>query len=104
MRYRYLLIVILSCFINKSFEQDSLKLWYKQPAAAWTEALPIGNGRLGAMIFGNVKNELIQLNESSLWSGGPHNDTPKTHAAQYLPLVREALLKEENYVKAADLL
>src|SRR5207237_6826590 len=51
-----------------------------------------------------VKDELIQLNESSLWSGGPYNDTPNADAAKYLPLVREALLKDEDYVKAADLL
>src|SRR4051794_39347315 len=103
---RYLLLATVVCcsFINELLAQDNLRLWYKKPAAAWTEALPVGNGRLGAMVFGNVTDELIQLNESSLWSGGPYNDTPNTNAAKYLPLVREALLKEENYTKAADLL
>lgn len=48
-------------------------LWYKQPAKNWNEALPIGNGRLGAMIFGGVNEELIQLNEATLWTGGPVN-------------------------------
>src|SRR3954470_5472496 len=99
-----LTFIICFCCINSLFAQDNLKLWYNKPAAAWTEALPVGNGRLGAMVFGNVTDELIQLNESSLWSGGPYNDTPNTNAAKYLPLVREALLKEENYTKAADLL
>ncbi|MGG1514505.1 glycoside hydrolase family 95 protein [Paenibacillus oryzisoli] len=47
------------------------KLWYRQPAAIWTEALPIGNGRLGAMVFGQVEEERIQLNEDSIWYGGP---------------------------------
>ena len=50
----------------------SLRLWYREPAAVWNEALPIGNGRLGAMVFGGIANETIQLNEETLWSGGPH--------------------------------
>ena len=50
---------------------QDLKLWYNKPATVWTEALPVGNGRLGAMIFGGVEEELIQLNEATLWSGGP---------------------------------
>src|SRR5438105_4921082 len=44
-------------------------LWYRQPAANWNEALPIGNGRLGAMIFGGVQSERIQLNEDTVWAG-----------------------------------
>jgi alpha-L-fucosidase 2 len=48
-----------------------MKLWYDKPAAVWTEALPLGNGHIGAMVFGRVEEELIQLNESTLWSGGP---------------------------------
>ncbi|PWT94749.1 MAG: hypothetical protein C5B52_19295 [Bacteroidetes bacterium] len=73
--------------------QDDLKLWYKQPAAIWTEALPIGNGRLGAMIFGKVDEELIQLNESSLWSGGPVKKNINPGAFSNLAPAREALLK-----------
>src|SRR4051812_36686106 len=95
--YKLLAIVTCCLFVNLLLAQNDLKLWYSKPAAAWTEALPIGNGRLGAMVFGNTTDELIQLNESSLWSGGPYNDTPNTNASKYLPLVREALLKEENY-------
>src|SRR5204863_2988048 len=71
------------------------KLWYKQPATTWTEALPIGNGRLGAMVFGKVNQELIQLNESSLWSGGPVPHSINPDAPKYLPQVREALRKED---------
>ena len=49
-------------------------LWYRQPAENdWNKALPVGNGRLGAMIFGNVEGERIQLNEDSVWSGGPRD-------------------------------
>ena len=50
-----------------------LKLWYRQPAEAWTEALPVGNGRLGAMVFGGVARERLQLNEDTLWAGGPYD-------------------------------
>ena len=46
-------------------------LWYEQPAREWTEALPVGNGRIGAMVFGGVARERLQLNEDTLWAGGP---------------------------------
>jgi alpha-L-fucosidase 2 len=69
-------------------------LWYTKPAKDWNEALPIGNGRIGAMIFGNVANELIQLNEATLWTGGPADLDPNTEAPQYLPLVRSALFND----------
>ncbi|RYZ31617.1 MAG: glycoside hydrolase family 95 protein, partial [Sphingobacteriales bacterium] len=57
---------------------QSLKLWYRQPAGdTWENALPVGNGRLGAMVYGNVGTETIQLNEHTVWSGGPsRNDNP----------------------------
>ena len=48
---------------------DALKLWYRQPAGAWTQALPVGNGRLAAMVFGTIPKEHIQLNEDTVWSG-----------------------------------
>ncbi|MFT3932182.1 MAG: glycoside hydrolase family 95 protein [Chitinophagaceae bacterium] len=79
------------------------KLWYKKPAKVWTEALPVGNGRLGAMEFGGVADELLQLNESTLWSGGPVHKNINPEAPQYLPQIREALLKNEDYEKAIEL-
>ncbi len=94
----------LSIFISlHCFAQQNDKLWYKKPAVAWTEALPVGNGRLGAMVFGKVDEELIQLNESTLWSGGPIPTIINPDAAQYLPQIREVLLKEEDYSKAVPL-
>ncbi|MFN8354485.1 MAG: glycoside hydrolase family 95 protein [Spirosomataceae bacterium] len=78
-------------------------IWYKQPARNWNEALPVGNGRLGVMIFGKVNEELLQLNEETLWSGGPVALNPKPDAASYLPKVREAL-RQENYEEADRLL
>lgn len=65
-------------------------LWYRQPAKAWTEALPIGNGRLGAMVFGGIARERLQLNEDSLWAGGPY-DPVNPAAAQALPEVRRLI-------------
>ncbi|NNM88788.1 MAG: glycoside hydrolase family 95 protein, partial [Phycisphaerae bacterium] len=71
-----------------------LKLFYRQPANAWTEALPLGNGRLGAMVFGQVHNERLQLNESTLWSGGP-KDCNNAHARAVLPELRQALFARD---------
>lgn len=65
----------------------ALTLWYRRPAGKWVEALPIGNGRLGAMVFGGVGAERLQLNDDTLWSGGPKDwDNPKAKAA--LPEMR----------------
>jgi alpha-L-fucosidase 2 len=83
-------------------EVDPLKLWYDKPAREWVEALPLGNGRLGAMVFGRVGHELIQLNEGSLWSGGPRKDSVNLEASKFLQPLREALFKEE-YQKAHEL-
>ncbi|WP_088102024.1 glycoside hydrolase family 95 protein [Halalkalibacter urbisdiaboli] len=75
-----------------------MKLYYKRPAQTWTEALPLGNGRLGAMVFGGVDNEQLQLNEDTLWSGPPENiNNPK--AKDYLPKIRK-LLFEQKYQEA----
>jgi alpha-L-fucosidase 2 len=82
--------------------QQLQKLWYKQPAKVWTEALPVGNGRLGAMVFGGVAEELIQLNEATLWTGGPVRTNVNPKAYDNLLLAREALFKEENYAKAYE--
>jgi len=65
---------------------DDLTLWYEQPATEWTEALPVGNGRLGAMVFGGIHEERIQLNEESVWAGPPVPE-PRSGSA---PIVREA--------------
>lgn len=65
-------------------------LWYRAPAKAWTEALPVGNGRLGAMIFGGIARERLQLNEDSLWAGGPY-DPVNPAARDALPEVRRLI-------------
>jgi alpha-L-fucosidase 2 len=85
-----------------AFCQQNLKLWYKQPATVWTEALPLGNGRLGAMVFGRVGQELIQLNEATLWTGGPVRTNVNPQAYANLLLAREALLKNGDYAQANE--
>ncbi|MDW7691209.1 glycoside hydrolase family 95 protein [Flammeovirgaceae bacterium SG7u.111] len=94
--------IVFGCEKQPEVEQESqLKLWYDAPAANWNEALPIGNGRLGAMVFGIPAQENIQLNENTLWSGGPHrNDNPD--AKEALAEIRQ-LLFEGNYMDAHKL-
>ena len=89
-RLLFLLLIAQSSFA----QQKTLVLWYSQPAKDWNEALPIGNGRLGAMIFGRAGDELIQLNEQTLWTGGPVNPNPNPDAPKYLQPVRNALFKD----------
>ena len=80
---------------------EPLTLRYDHPAARWTEALPVGNGRLGAMVFGDPAAEHLQLNEDSLWSGAP-TDGNNPGAKEILPQVRAALFAGD-YVKATEL-
>lgn len=85
-----LIIVLLFLACCTTTTAEDLKMWYRQPAKVWTEALPLGNSHLGAMVYGGVVNEEIQLNEETLWGGGPHrNDSPK--ALDVLPQVRELI-------------
>ncbi len=77
---------------------NDLTLWYRQPASVWTEALPVGNGRLGAMVFGGVETERIALNEDTLWSGSP-KPWNNRDAKKVLPDIRR-LVDEEKYHEA----
>ncbi len=74
---------------------QGLTLWYTHPAKQWTEALPVGNGRLGAMVFGEAANERIQLNEDTLWDGYSR-DTTNPQALEALPEVRRLLFEGKN--------
>ncbi|WP_255083969.1 glycosyl hydrolase family 95 catalytic domain-containing protein [Zhouia amylolytica] len=74
--YKYLIFTMLGaslfgCKKESITATNNTRLWYEEPASKWMEALPVGNGRLGAMVFGDTRNEHIQLNEDSMWSGGP---------------------------------
>lgn len=84
-----------------SAPEGALSLWYRQPARAWVEALPLGNGRLGAMVFGGIQEEQLQLNEDTLWAGGPH-DAANPDALAALPEVR-ALIFAGKYRQAQEL-
>jgi alpha-L-fucosidase 2 len=102
-RQRYLelsvIVFAMACQLASAAEQPGdLTLWYRHPAKQWVEALPVGNGRLGAMIFGGVSKERLQLNEQSLWSGSPQeSDNPDA-----LPALAEIrrLLFDGKYAEA----
>jgi alpha-L-fucosidase 2 len=76
-------------------DSDDLALWYDHPAKQWVEALPIGNGHMGAMVYGGVPAERIQFNEATLWVGGPH-DYSHAGAAEYLPKIRQLLFEGQQ--------
>ena len=83
-------IIFFLLFIGLKTQAQDLRLWYRQPAQKWTEALPIGNGRLGAMIYGGVEEEHLQFNESTLWTGGPRS-YQRPDAGNYLDSIRSLL-------------
>jgi alpha-L-fucosidase 2 len=87
--YFLLLLLVLSCASEDSSQENTM-LWYRQPAAEWTGALPIGNGSLGAMVYGTVEREHIQFNEETLWTGAPH-DYAHPDAHKYLKKIRSLL-------------
>lgn len=78
---------------DRAADPDVL-LWYRQPAREWLEALPVGNGRLGAMVFGGTEEEVLQLNEDTLWAGGPH-DYADPRGLDALPRIRDLVFREE---------
>lgn len=83
-------------------QEHAWKLWYGQPARKWEEALPIGNGRLGGMVFGDTRRERIQLNEDTLWAGFPR-DTNNYEALRYLKAAR-ASVADGRYAEAEKLI
>ncbi|MCR4032028.1 MULTISPECIES: glycosyl hydrolase family 95 catalytic domain-containing protein [Flavobacterium] len=102
MKLKFKLIAI--CFGIFSFAataQNDLKLWYDKPAAIWNEALPLGNGRLGAMVFGDPAVERLQLNEETIWAGSP-NSNAHTKSIEALPKVRQ-LIFDGKFDEAQDL-
>jgi alpha-L-fucosidase 2 len=88
--YRFAGVLILILTLANSSDAQVLKLWYNTPAVKWVEALPIGNGRLGAMIFGGVEQDHIQFNEETLWTGEPRDYT-RPGAGNYLDSIRNLL-------------
>lgn len=85
-------LLALACLLSAvatAQADPSLKLWYQRPAKVWEEALPLGNGKMGAMVFGGVTKERFQMNDNTLWSGFP-NPGNNPDGPTYLPQVREA--------------
>ena len=98
---RIFIVFIVMTMYSLALLADDLKLWYRQPAQTWTEALPLGNSRLGVMVFGGADTEELQLNEETVWGGGPYrNDNP--NALQVLPQIRQ-LVFEGRYREAQEL-
>ena len=97
----FAMAILLGACAQDVKQESNLKLWYNKPAENWNEALPVGNGRLGAMVFGDPVKENIQLNEETFWSGGPsRNANPK--ALEALPKVRK-LIFDGQYQEAEKL-
>lgn len=97
--YLFISIVALQNVCAQS--SNNMKLWYDKPASIWNEALPLGSGRLGAMVFGDPAVERLQLNEETIWSGSP-NSNAHDKALEALPKVRK-LVFEGKYAEAQDL-
>ena len=92
-RFRYILFTVLSFTAgNLAAQQDNHQLWYTSAATKWTDALPLGNGRIGAMVYGGVSDDHIQFNEETLWSGKPR-DYNRKGAHQYLAEIRRLLFE-----------
>src|SRR5712675_267937 len=95
-RIQYFPVFFILCFATTGYSQNTkLKLWYDKPAGnVWEAALPVGNGRLAAMVYSNPDQERIQLNESTVWSGSPcRNDNPD--ALKALPEIRKLIFEDK---------
>ena len=89
MKKLMMLLLMLVAMVEVTQAQER-KLWYSKPASNWLEALPVGNSRLGGMVYGGVAREVIALNEETFWSGGPHNNNSE-EALPYLKAVRDSI-------------
>ena len=97
-----IIAALLSIGMQAQDSDNTERLWYDKPATIWLEALPIGNGRLGGMVYGGTQTEEIQLNEDSFWSGGPHNNNSTTAKAN-LEQVRSLIFNGKEQ-EAEDLI
>jgi alpha-L-fucosidase 2 len=100
--HKLFLVFIFSTFCWNAVAQSSNVLWYKQPADFFEESLVLGNGKMGATVFGGVESDKIYLNDITLWSGEPVNANMNPEAYKNIPAIREAL-KNENYQLAEEL-
>lgn len=98
---RFNLVLLFSLSNIANAHEEPLKLWFDKPANQWEETLPIGNGRLGAMVYGGITQENLQLNEDTFWAGGPHNNL-NLAAREALPKIQQ-LIDEGKHTEASDL-
>ena len=97
------ILILLLCVSCQKSETPSPTLWYRQPAANWNEALPVGNGRLGAMVYGKTDQEILQLNDNTLYSGEPASSWKKVDiTATYDEVV--GMLRAGKYAETNDFL
>ena len=87
--------LLMTISVSQLNAQQKLKLEYDKPATNWNEALPLGNGRLGAMVFGNPAKEELQLNEETVWAGEPGNNIPKNVFPE-IEKIRKLLFEGKN--------
>ena len=95
------ILILSSLILTLGLQAADLRLWYNRPAENWNEALPLGNGRLAAMIYGVPAIEHLQLNEESVWAGGPNNNA-NPDALKAIPEIRK-LIFEGKYKEAEDM-
>jgi len=103
-RTAWIAVVVVTALSTGARASDSgFKLTFDKPATKWTEALPLGNGRIGAMVFGGTEDERLQINESTLWGGGPH-DYPNPEAYTHLNDIRQLIFagKVDEAEKLSD--
>ena len=106
MKYVYFLFIVclVSCFNEQERDDKPLCLWYNSPAENWNEAFPVGNGRIGAMVFGGIDKEVLQLNENTLYSGEP---SIIFKDVQITPKMKDKvveLMRAKKYSQASDLI
>lgn len=101
-RFFPLLVVMTLPLFAGAQEQCALQLWYDQPAHFFEESLPIGNGKIGALVYGGVDTDSLYLNDITLWTGQPVDRNEDEGAAKWVPVIREALFNED-YAKADSL-
>jgi alpha-L-fucosidase 2 len=101
MKDKKLFTLLLGLIVTATVCAQNYKLWYNSPAEVWTEALPLGNGRLGAMVFGIPTTERIQLNEETIWAGSPNNNA-NPEAKQYMKQIQQ-LVFQGKYKEAEDM-
>ena len=99
--FSFCLLSISGSLLSGQDKPSNMKIWFNQPALNWNDALPVGNGRLGAMIFGGIEMEHLELNEATVWTGGPRWDA-NPEALKSLPKVRQ-LLFDGKYKEAEEM-